>query len=204
MGVRCGVITYTLVLAVGLSGCADTPVSPEDSLVDHGATLQPPPHAQQQGPPVGTGLVLESLTGLSVPIVGEVGEITIDQAVITELALVEDVAGAIIGLEATGTLVASGGVLNDEVVTEDFTTTVGVVSGGPGRCDVVGIDLGPIALDAAVGLVEVDLPEAAVATRGSGALGSLLCNVGSLVDPVTGILGSGVRGLVNAINNLLI
>lgn len=200
MGVRCGV--FTLVLAVGLGGCADTPVGPEDAFVDHGAMLQPQSQPQQQ--PVGTGLVLESLTGLSVPIVGEVGEITIDQAVITELALVEDLTGAIIGLEATGTLVASGGVLGDEVVTEDFTTTVGFASSGPGRCDVVGIDLGPIALDAAFGLVEVDVPEAAVATRGSGALGSLLCNVGSLVDPVTGILGSGVRGLVNAINNLLI
>lgn len=145
----------------------------------------------------GTGLELDSITGLSVPLIGSLGDVVIDQAVITNFALVEDAVGAIIGLEAEGVLQLTGGVLGTDVVTEDFTTLVSVTSSGPGKCDLITIDLGEISVDA-LGLASVDVPAATLTGRGSGAVGSLLCNLGNLLG---GLTGGGVGGLVNAINN---
>jgi hypothetical protein len=158
--------------------------------------------AVAQAPPDGTGLVLDSLTGVSLPLIGEVGDIVIDQVVITDLTLVEDAAGAIIGLEATGTLSGTVEATGQEIVDQQFTTLVSVTSSGPGQCEVVGIDLGPIALDP-LGVVAVDVPEAAVDVQGSGALGSLLCNLSDALSGVTGGVTRAVRGLVNAINGLI-
>lgn len=162
--------------------------------------------AVSQGPPVarveqqqldGTGIVLNSITGVSLPLIGQVGEVVVDQAVITNL-VVESVVGAVVGLEAEGVLQVTGGVLGTDVVTQDFITTVAVTSSGPGQCDVVTIDLGQIRIDALVASVEV--PAATVAARGSGAVGSLLCVLGELL---TGLVGGipGVGGLIDAINN---
>jgi hypothetical protein len=77
-----------------------------------------------------------------------------------------------------------------------------VASSGPGKCDVLTVDLGPIAIDA-LGAVSVDAPEAAVTPRSSGALGSLLCNLGNLLQPPVSGVTSAVRGLVNAINRII-
>jgi hypothetical protein len=52
--------------------------------------------------------------------------------------------------------------------------------------------------------VFVDLPGAEVTGRGNGALGSLLCNLGQALQPVVSGVTAGVRGLVNAINQILI
>ncbi len=147
----------------------------------------------------GTGLELDSVTGLTLPLIGSLGDVVIDQAVITNFALVEDAVGAIIGIEAEGVLQLTGGVLGTDVVTEDFTTLVSVTSSGPGQCEVIGIDLGEISIDA-LGLASVDVPEATLTGRGSGAVGSLLCNLGQLLAGLTGIV-PGVGGLVNALNN---
>lgn len=182
--------TLTVLVAVGVGACGETPVSPEST-----ATLA----AFQRARP-GTGLVLESLTGVTVPVLGiPLGDVVIDQAIITDLKVIEDVAGTIIGLEAEGVLQLTGGVLGTTVVTEDFTTILGITSDGPGRCDLVSINLGPIDVTALDPLATVDVPAATVAARGSGAVGSLLCNIGALL----GTPGRAIQGLVNALNNLI-
>jgi hypothetical protein len=79
-----------------------------------------------------------------------------------------------------------------------------IASSGAGRCDVVTVDLGPITLDAIGGLVSVDVPQAGVTPRASGALGPLLCALGQVLDPPLDAVTAVARGLVNAINNLLI
>ena len=93
---------------------------------------------------VGTGLVVNKVTGLSLPLIGRVGSVTVDQAVITNVELIENTVGAIVGLQVDGVLRLTGGVLGTDVVTEDFTTTARVTGSGPGQCDVVTIDLGGI------------------------------------------------------------
>ena len=183
-----------LVLALGLAACSDDPVSPP-ARVEVEPALQPSRE--------GTGLVLTSITGLAVPLLGvDLGDVVIDQAVITNFALVENVVGAIVGLEAEGVLQLTGGVLGTDVITEDFNTLVTVTSSGPGQCDLISIDLGPIAISA-LGLATVDVPVASLTGRGSGAIGSLLCNLGNLLSGLIGggIGSPGAAGVVNAINN---
>ena len=178
-------------LAAVLVGCADAPVAPNAAVPDV---------ARQGNARPGTGLVLESVTGLTVPLLGiPLGDVVIDEAVITDLHLIEDVAGAIIGIEAEGILQLTGGVLGTDVVTENFRTDVGITSSGPGKCDLVTIDLAPINVDVLQQVAEVNVPAAEVNARGSGAVGSLLCTLGALL----GGLGSGVEGVVNGINNLI-
>ena len=148
----------------------------------------------------GTGLVLNSVTGVTLPLIGPLGDVVIDQAVITNFALVENTVGQIVGLEASGVLKLTGGVLGTDVLTQDFTTTASLTSSGPGQCDVITIDLGSIAVNALV--ARVDIPAATLTARGSGAVGSLLCNLGSLLSGLTGGGGAvpGAQGLVDAIN----
>lgn len=198
MNVR--VAALALAVAPGLGACGDDPVAPAPHLTQPQVALQQNGPGEGQGQR-GTGLVLESLTGVSVPLIDEVGEVVIDQAVITSFGLVEDAAGAIVGLAAEGTLDLSGGALGTDVVTQEFNTVVSVTSSGPGQCEVVSVDLGPVAISP-LDLAEIDVPAAGVEARGSGAVGSLLCNVGSLLSPVTGVV-AGVRGLINALNRLI-
>lgn len=176
-------------LAAALA-CAEHSTAPDVSLAER------PMFQQRQG----TGLVLTSITDLTLPLIGRLGDVVVDQAVITNFALVEGLAGAIVGLEAEGVLQLSGGVLGTDVVTEDFLTTVSVTSSGPGQCDLVSIDLGQIRIDALV--AHVDVPAATLTGRGSGAVGTLLCTLGDLLGGLTG--GSiipGVGGIVNALNS---
>jgi hypothetical protein len=179
-----------LAVVVALGGCGDNPIGP-DRMPEHRPAFQKK----------GTGLVLRSVTGLAVPLIGSLGDVVIDQAVITNFALVESTVGTIIGLEAEGVLKLTGGVLGTDVVTEDFNTLVSVTSSGPGQCDLITIDLGPIGISA-LGLASVDVPEASLTGRGSGAVGSLLCNIGNLLSALLGGgSGAGLSGLVNALNN---
>jgi hypothetical protein len=179
-----------LVLVLGLGACGDNATGPERMAGDR-------PVFQREG----TGLVLTSITGLAVPLIGSLGDVVIDQAVITNFALVETTVGTIVGLEAEGVLQLTGGVLGTNVITEDFNTLVTVTSSGPGKCDLITIDLGPIGINA-LGLASVDVPAASLTGRGSGAVGSLLCNIGNLLSSLLGGgSGSGLRGLVNALNN---
>jgi hypothetical protein len=158
--------------------------------------------AAAQGRPRGSGLVIDNLTGISLPLVGDVGDIIIDQAVITELTLVEDVVGQIIGLEVTGTLTGTLSATGVPIVDEQFTSTLAITSSGPGQCEVVVVDLGPITLDQ-LGLVTVDVPEADVTAKGTGAVGSLLCNLARALAGVIGGATRGVQGIVNALNRII-
>jgi hypothetical protein len=175
-----------LPLVLGLA-CAEQPAAPN-------ATLNARVRAQQVN---GTGLSLNSVTGISLPLIGRLGDVTIDQAVITNFTVIENIVGQIVGLQADGVLQLTGGVLGTDVVSQDFSTTVKVSSSGGGQCDIVTLDLGPIDVNALV--AQVNVPAATVTGRGSGALGSLLCTLGQLLNPVT----NGVRSLVQQINQLI-
>ena len=180
-----------LAMVLGLAACGENPTAPENMVPDR-------PAFQREK---GTGLVLTSVTGLALPLIGSLGEVVIDQAVITNFALVETTVGTIVGLEAEGVLQLTGGVLGADVVTEDFNTLVSVTSSGPGQCDLITIDLGPIGIDA-LGLATVDVPVASLTGRGSGAVGSLLCAIGNLLSALLGGGSApGLGGLVNALNN---
>ena len=146
----------------------------------------------------GSGLELNSVTGVALPLIGSLGDaVVIDQAVLSNIGLVENAVGAIVGLQVDGVLALTGGVLGTDVVTENFNTTVSVTSSGPGQCDIVTIDLGRIHVDALV--ANVDVPAAIVEAKGSGVVGSLLCALGQALSGLT----SAIPGLVNALNNQL-
>ena len=159
-----------------------------------------PEAAAQQGPRrPGSGLVVDNLTNVELPILGELGDIlVIDQAIITDIRLVEDVVGQIVGLEVTGNvtgLLTAAGVQIDE----QFTSTLAITSSGPGKCEVVTLDLGGLNIDA-LGLVTADVPELNVNAQGSGAVGVLLCTLGSVLRGLTGS-GGAAGGLTNAVND---
>lgn len=177
-----------LPVALGLA-CGRNPAAPISASSANGGLM-----FQQRN---GSGLVLESLTGVNLPLIGQLGDVVIDQAVLTNFALVENAVGQIVGVEVEGVVQLTGGVLGSTVVTEDFLTIVSVTSSGPGQCGVVSLDLAPFDVNLLV--AQVDLPAAAVDVRGSGAVGPLLCALGSLTNPVT----QGVRGIVQALNRLI-
>jgi hypothetical protein len=174
--------------------CKKDPNDP-DYLSSHRTPLEETVMMQQRP---GSGLTLNSITGVTLPLIGQLGDVVIDQAVLTNFALVENAVGAIVGLEVEGVLQLTGGVLGTDVITEDFNTIVSVTSSGPGQCDLITIDLGPIGIDALV--ASVDVPAASLTGRGSGAVGSLLCTLGNLLGGLTGGVIPGVGGIVNALN----
>jgi hypothetical protein len=67
----------------------------------------------------------------------------------------------------------------------------------------IAINLGPIGVNVLGQVAFVDVPVASLTGRGSGAVGSLLCNLGNLLSGLLGGGGAipGAQGLVNAINN---
>jgi hypothetical protein len=192
-------LTIALTIAVALSACSENPMGPGTTSVT--ALGSGPAFAKSVS---GTGLVLDNLTGVNLPLIGHVGDVTINQAVITQLGVVQDLAGNIIGVDAQGALQLTGSALGTDVVTQNFTTDAVILSSGKGQCDVVTVNLAPITLDALGGAVSVDVPQASVTPKASGAVGPLLCNLGSVLNAPVGQVTSAVRGLVNAINRILI
>ncbi|TMB03474.1 MAG: hypothetical protein E6J64_14720 [Deltaproteobacteria bacterium] len=185
-------IVPTLALALAVGACGGYPSG------------KPLDASTQKQAAKGTGLVLDSVTGISLPLIGKLGDVNIDQAVITNFALVETTVGQIVGLEVDGVLQLTGGVLGTDVITENFTTTASVTSSGPGQCNLVTIDLGQISIGAPLG-ASVKVPAATLTAKGSGAVGSLLCNLGNLLGGLTSGTGApaGAGGIVNALNNLI-
>jgi hypothetical protein len=184
-------IARTGILALGIAACGEAPTAP---VSDNSAQLSP-----QERPQLGTGLVLDNLTGAALPIVGiPLTDVVIDEAIITDLHLVEDIASGLVGLQATGVLEAHGGVLGSDVVTQDFTTTLGITSSGRG-CEIVTLDLGEIAVDRLSPIVTVDVPATTVSGRGSGAVGSLLCTL----SPLLNAPGRAAQAIVQALNNII-
>jgi len=185
-------IVPTLALALAVGACGGDPSG------------KPLDASTQKQAAKGTGLVLDSVTGISLPLIGKLGDVNIDQAVITNFALVETTVGQIVGLEVDGVLQLTGGVLGTDDITENFTTTASVTSSGPGQCNLVTIDLGQISIGAPLG-ASVKVPAATLTAKGSGAVGSLLCNLGNLLGGLTSGTGApaGAGGVVNALNNLI-
>src|SRR5438105_11623187 len=153
-----------LPLALGLA-CSEQPAAPDAARTPGSISAQKIK---------GSGLVLNSVTGLNLPLIGPLGDVTIDQAVITNFALVENTVGQIVGLQVDGVLQLTGGVLRSNVITENFATTASVTSSGPGQCNLVTIDLGQISVNALV--ASVDVPAATLTAKGSGDAGSSLCD----------------------------
>jgi hypothetical protein len=184
----------TVPLALGLSACSDGPAEP--------SRIAPPRVVQAANAP-GSGLVLSSLTGLKLPVLDALGvtlgDVTVNQAVLTNFTLIENTVGQIVGVQVDGVLQLTGGLLGTDVVTQNFSTTATVTSSGPGQCSLISINAGPINIDA-LGVATVDVPAATLSGKGSGAIGSLLCNLGSVLS---GLGSGGARGLVNAINGQL-
>jgi len=185
MKIRTAVPAFALALV--LAGCGEPPLA---SGVPAG-----PLRAQSAS---GTGLVLNSVTGLTLPLIGRVGDVNINQAIITHIDLVENTVGQIVGLQANGVLQLTGGVLGTDVVTEDFATQVTVAPSDP-QCQVLSIDLGPIRVDAVA--ASVDVPAASVDAAASGTVGQLLCQLTSLLG--SGAPTSQVQDTVNSINAAL-
>jgi hypothetical protein len=185
-----------LALPLGLVvACSDTPVAPR--------TVQPFIVLLQHATHNGSGLSLDNVPNVTLPL-GLGGSITIDPAVITTFALVENTVGQIVGLQVTGDLSgtavdAVGGLVG--VNAQPFTANVSVTSSGPGQCNLVTLDLSSLNVNA-LGLVTGTLP-ISLTGKGSGAVGSLLCNLGQALAGIGSALGggSGAQGLVNALNN---
>jgi hypothetical protein len=181
-------------LAVGASACSENAVAPR---------ALAPTASLQQAVPKGTGLALDIVPTVTLPL-GLGGTATINQTVITNFALIENTVGEIIGLQATGTLSGTAvNVLGNTIglSADPFTANVAITSSGPGQCSLVTLDLSSININA-LGLLTGTVP-ANVTVKGSGAVGSLLCNLGSLLNGLTSGLtgGAGAQGVVNALNN---
>src|SRR2546423_14373646 len=125
--------TLALPLALGLA-CTQKPTAPAASVAN-------PTLSFQVQHPKGSGLTLNSVTGLGLPLIGSLGDVTINQAVVQNFAIVENTVGQIVGVQAEGVLQLTGGVLGTDVISQDFTTTLDVTSSGPGQCDIVTLDL---------------------------------------------------------------
>src|SRR5690349_20563320 len=161
---------FAFPLAIGFVACSEAPVAPH--------SVQPGTVALQQAAPKGTGLAVDIVPNVTLPL-GLGGSVTINQAVITNFALVENTVGQIIGLQVTGDLSgtavnAVGGLVG--VNAQPFTATANVTSSGPGQCTLATINLSNPTLNV-LGLATGTIP-LNVAAKGSGAVGSLLCNLG--------------------------
>jgi hypothetical protein len=189
-------VVLVLPLVLGIGACGKEPVAPVRM-----AAEQTVPSLQAQAK--GTGLVVESLTGIKF-LGTDLGDLVIDQAVVKEFGLIEDVLGNIVGLEATGVVSLTGGLLGTDVVTEDFSASVGILNSGSGQCEVITVDPAPLTVDALGRTVAIDVPVGNVGVKGSGAVGNLLCAVGRLLTPVTSGASRAVQSLVDAVNRLLI
>ena len=187
------VALLALPVALGFAACTETPVAPH---------ALAPSSVMLQQTPKGSGLTLDIVPHLTLPL-GLGGSITIEQAVIENFAVVENVVGAIVGVRVTGTL--SGTAVNAlglvELDATPFIADLNVTSSGPGQCNLVTLDLSSINVNV-LGLVTGSVP-VNVTAKGSGAVGSLLCNLGQALAAIGSGLGggNGAQGLVNALNN---
>lgn len=180
-----------LPLTLALGACGEPPTAP-------GLTPGGQASLARGNRPPGSGIDVDVVGAVGLPLVGG-GDITITDAVITNIELVESTVGGIAGLEVSGTLTGTAVNAAGDLVTLEvapFTADLVVTSSGPGQCSVVTLNLSNIEVHA-LGLVDATVP-ATFDVKGSGAVGSLLCNLGSLVG---GLAGGGAGGLVNAINN---
>ena len=188
-----GLLVLPLSLALGIGACGEGPVAPERPAVPNAPLMQN--HRD------GTGLVVESLTGVGLPILGTVDELVIDQAVINNIVL-ENLVGGVIGLRVTGTVDGVIEATGVPVVDEQFTSTLTITPSGGGGCNAVNVDLGPLNLGA-LGLVTADVPTVSADAFASGAAGGLICALGNVVNGVVGGATRAVEGILATLNRLI-
>jgi hypothetical protein len=184
----------TAVAALLVAGaCTENPTAPSARVI---------PSPSLQTGIGGTGIEVDIVPTVKLPL-GLGGTININQAVITHFALIENTVGQIVGLDVTGTLSGTavdvlGGIVG--VNADPFTAEASITSSGPGQCSLVTLDLSSLNLNV-LGLVAGTLP-LNVAVKGSGAVGSLLCNLsGALSGLASGGTGSpSAQSIVNALN----
>jgi hypothetical protein len=164
-----------LALTPAFSACSDNPTAP--------SRIAPLPTAEAVKLP-GTGIVLRSPLWVGLPLIGQIGTVNIDQAVITNISLVENIVGQIVGLQVDGVLTLTGGVLGSDVLRVPFTTSAAVTPGGPGACSVVTLSLGRVRVDALA--ASIDIPALTLNGTGSGVVGTLLCRLAALLKALTG------------------
>jgi hypothetical protein len=183
------VTAFVALVVVG--ACSENPNAPSPRAI-------PRPSLQGIG---GTGIEVNVVPTVTLPL-GLGGTININQAVITHFALVENTVGQIVGLDVTGTLSGTavtvlGGTIG--VNADPFTAEASITSSGPGQCSLVTLDLSSLNVNV-LGLVTGTLP-LNISAKGSGVVGSLLCNLSSALSG----LASGGTGSPNAqsiVNNL--
>jgi hypothetical protein len=173
-----------LSLAIGLSACSDAPAAPKAAPERAQLQASGGAAAAVTAAAPGTGLVLNSLTGVTVPLIGKLGTVTINQAVITNITLVESTVGNIVGLRVNGVLDFTASALGTQVLTQNFTTTATVTPGGGSACNVLTVALGPITISALAASIQV--PTATVTADSSGLVGQLLCTIARLLNSVGG------------------
>jgi hypothetical protein len=171
-----------LPLALGFSACRDNPAAPTPAA----PTRMAPSAVAEAVRLPGTGIVIRSPIWVGVPLVGGIvnGTVNIDQAVITNISPVTNIAGQIVGLQVDGVLNLTAGVLGSDVLRVPFTTSLAVTPGGPGACSVVSIDLGQVSINALLG--RIDIPALTVNGTGSGIVGTILCRLATLLGGLTG------------------
>ena len=187
-------VVLPLSFALGIGACGDNPVAPEGRAIPDAPLM----HAENRN---GTGLVVESLTGVGLPIFGTLDELVIDQAVINNIVL-ENVVGGVIGLRVTGTVSGVIEATGAEIVDEQFTSTLTITPSGGGGCSAVNVDLGPLNISA-LGLVTADVPTVSANAFASGAAGSLICALGNVVSGVVGGATRAVQSILGTINRLI-
>jgi hypothetical protein len=140
---KCRQLSVLAALVVA-GACGENPSAPSPRAI-------PNPSMQGIG---GTGIKVDIVPKLTLPL-GLGGTITINQAVITNFALVENTVGQIVGLDVTGTLSGTavnvlGGIIAVNV--DPFTAEASITSSGSGGCNLVTLDLSSLNVNA-LGLV---------------------------------------------------
>ncbi|HEY2376104.1 MAG TPA: hypothetical protein VGH98_09035 [Gemmatimonadaceae bacterium] len=185
----------TLAAVVVIGACSENPTAPTKRAV-------PSPSMQGIG---GTGIKVDIVPTVTLPL-GLGGTINIHQAVVTNFALVENTVGQIVGLDVTGTLSGTtvdvlGGVVG--VNADPFTAEASITSSGMGQCNLVTLDLSSLNLNV-LGLVSGTVP-LNITAKGSGAVGSLLCNLGNALSGLAsgGTASPNAQSLVNSLNGAI-
>ena len=185
------VAAFVALVVVG--ACSENPSAPSSRTI-------PNPSMQGLG---GTGIQVNIVPTVTLPL-GLGGSININQAVITHFALVENTVGQIVGLDVTGTLSGTavnllGGVVG--VNANPFTAEASITSSGTGQCNLVTLDLSSLNLNV-LGLASGTLP-LNITAKGSGAVGSLLCNLGNALSGLAsgGTASSNAQSIVNSLNS---
>jgi hypothetical protein len=171
-------------VSLSLLACQDASTSPRSISAD--AT----PLAQQ-APTSGTGLVIDNVTGTTLPLIGN--GVFHGELVITRLAL-----NAVGGLVVTGTIIGRIGAVG-QTINQSFTTNLLLSSTGGTTCSAVTINLAPINVSVAGQLVAIDVTKGGVTVGAQGPVGNLLCALTSALNSGVGSVVSAVLNIVNAI-----